>query len=142
MRLSTRSIFPLALVAHAQAAHHTVAVGRGGLKFDPETIEAKVGDTITYTFFARVKSFTEAWPRVSSTLTFCQNHSVVESSFAEPCQPLSGGIFSGFVPTESQDEPSRTTFTIFVDDEKPIWLYCSQTNGNHCQNGMVHAINP
>jgi len=32
------------------------------------------------------------------------------------------------------------TFTIEVNDTKPIWFYCSQ--GKHCQSGMVGAINP
>lgn len=31
------------------------------------------------------------------------------------------------------------TYTIRVNDTNPIWLYCSQ--GKHCQNGMVAAIN-
>ncbi|KAK4228576.1 hypothetical protein QBC38DRAFT_535712 [Podospora fimiseda] len=122
MRFSAGSL-ALATASAVQAAHHTVTVGKGGLRFDPPTLTAAAGDTITYQFFAR-------------------NHSVTQSSFNEPCQPLSGGFFSGFVPTESPDVSSRTTFTITVQDAtRPIWLYCGQTNGNHCQSGMVQAIN-
>ncbi|KAK0627416.1 Cupredoxin [Immersiella caudata] len=112
------------LVSLASATHHVVTVGKGGqLKFDPETLVAVPGDTITYNYFAR-------------------NHSVTQSSFDKPCQPLvGGGFFSGFVPTESPDIASRTTFTITVNDTRPIWVYCSQTNGNHCQSGMLHAVN-
>lgn len=28
-----------------------------------------------------------------------------------------------------------------MGDEKPIWFYCSQTVGTHCQKGMVGSIN-
>jgi hypothetical protein len=28
-----------------------------------------------------------------------------------------------------------------VNDTKPIWFYCGQTKGNHCQMGMVGSIN-
>ncbi len=68
-----------------------------------------------------------------------QNHSIVQSSFSEPCQPLGGGFFSGFVPSTSPDSPSRTSFTLTVGDKNPKWVYCSQAD--HCKKGMVHAIN-
>ncbi|RFU31319.1 hypothetical protein B7463_g5005, partial [Scytalidium lignicola] len=107
-----------------QAAHWDVEVGKGGqLAFDPPTISGIIeGDTVTYHFFPK-------------------NHSVVQSSFQDPCHPLASGFFSGFTPTQDLTDPARTTFTITVNDTKPIWVYCGQTTGNHCQNGMVHAIN-
>lgn len=44
-----------ALAALANAAHYDVTVGKGGqLKFDPETLTAQPGDTVTYKFFAKV----------------------------------------------------------------------------------------
>ncbi|ORY58243.1 Cupredoxin [Pseudomassariella vexata] len=111
------------LASLASATKYSVHVGKGGqLKFDPETLTAQVGDEITYQFFAR-------------------NHSVTQSSFAEPCKPQSGGFFSGFTPSPSADVTAPTTFTITVNDTNPIWIYCGQTNGDHCQNGMIHAIN-
>ncbi|KAK0661634.1 hypothetical protein QBC41DRAFT_260975 [Cercophora samala] len=124
MHFSFRHLFSLSLLGLAQAAHHQVTVGNAGeLKFVPEVVKARKHDTITYTFFAK-------------------NHSVAQSSFDKPCQPLDRAIFSGFVPNDSQDVASRTTFTITVQDDKPVWLYCSQPTGDHCQKGMVHAINP
>jgi hypothetical protein len=77
-------------------------------------------------------------------LTQLQNHTVTQSSFADPCHPLNtngvfNGFFSGFVPTASS--PSGSTFTIIVNDTNPIWFYCAQTTGNHCQSGMVGSIN-
>ncbi len=84
---------------------------------------------------------------------------MTQSSFADPCHTLSPGFFSGFTPTASDSDPSRTDFTIHVNDTKPIWcveepkssdrdafvltlahrVYCSQ--GNHCASGMVHSVN-
>ncbi|KAI1143077.1 hypothetical protein F5Y05DRAFT_142076 [Hypoxylon sp. FL0543] len=107
----------------ASAAHYDVTVGKGGqLKFDPEILTAQPGDTVTYKFFAK-------------------NHAVAQSTFANPCQLQENGIFSGFTPNTSPDVEAPTTFTITVNDTKPLWFYCPQTNGNHCQSGMVHAIN-
>ncbi|KAI2467128.1 hypothetical protein F4781DRAFT_323775 [Annulohypoxylon bovei var. microspora] len=107
----------------ATATHYDVTVGKGGqLKFDPETLTAQTGDTVTYRFFAK-------------------NHAVAQSAFATPCQLQDNGIFSGFTPNTSPDVEAPTTFTITVNDTKPLWFYCPQTNGNHCQSGMVHSIN-
>ncbi|KAI1381817.1 hypothetical protein F4677DRAFT_5185 [Hypoxylon crocopeplum] len=112
-----------ALAALANATHYDVTVGKGGqLKFDPETLAAQVGDTVTYRFFAK-------------------NHAVAQSAFNTPCQLQENGIFSGFTPNASPDVEAPTTFTITVNDTKPLWFYCPQTNGNHCQSGMVHSIN-
>lgn len=111
----------LSLAALVSATKYHVKVGAGGqLKFDPETLDAQVGDDITYHFFAK-------------------NHSVIQSTFAEPCKPQDHGFFSAFTPAESQDVEAPTTWTIKVNDSKPIWVYCGQAD--HCQKGMVHAIN-
>ncbi|KAK3935940.1 hypothetical protein QBC46DRAFT_396249 [Diplogelasinospora grovesii] len=124
MRYSSLLLLPLPLLASiAEATNYVVTVGKDSqLKFVPETLNAVVGDTVTYQFFAK-------------------NHSVTQSSFADPCHPLAGGFFSGFNPSASTDTASPTTWTITVNDTKPIWVYCGQTTGNHCQSGMVHAIN-
>lgn len=87
--------------------------------YSPNDITAEVGDKIEFDFFPA-------------------NHTVTQSSFADPCHPLSGGFFSGFVPTK--DSPSGTSFTITVKDTKPIWFYCSQ--GKHCQMGMLPLVAP
>ncbi|KAK0721625.1 hypothetical protein B0T26DRAFT_673425 [Lasiosphaeria miniovina] len=123
------SLLSLPLLAAAVAAYagvnHQVTVGKDAkLVFDPPTLSAAPGDTVTYSFFAK-------------------NHSVTQSSFAQPCQPLAGGgFFSAFTPNPATDgSASPTTFTITINDTKPIWAYCGQTNGDHCQKGMVHAIN-
>jgi hypothetical protein len=50
-------------------------------------------------------------------------------------------FFSGFMPASATGANSSQllTYTIRVQDTKPIWFYCSQ--GKHCQAGMVGAIN-
>jgi len=73
-----------------------------------------------------------------------KNHSVTQSSFAQPCTPLKGGFNSGFFPVGVNDT-IQPTFTIVVNDSSPIWIHCEQaagTNASHCGNGMVAAINP
>jgi plastocyanin len=56
MRATSWSLLPAALLPIiADAANHVVSVGKSSqLKFDPETLAANVGDTITYQFFAKV----------------------------------------------------------------------------------------
>src|SRR5436309_3187036 len=63
---------------------HRVAVGLGGLQFQPNNIVAQPGDIVEFGFLAK-------------------NHSVAQSSFDEPCKPLvdpatstQTGFFSGF----------------------------------------------
>jgi plastocyanin len=103
---------------------HSVVAGRGGaLLFDPENVVAEVGDVVEWHFLPK-------------------NHSVAQSSFGQPCVPdasLAKPFFSGFQPT--QDPQAPNVFQIVVEDKTPIWYYCAQTTGNHCQNGMAGVIN-
>ena len=41
-------------VSSVLAANIEVSVGKGGLVFDPPSIKAAVGDTVTYKFFPKV----------------------------------------------------------------------------------------
>jgi len=109
---------------------HIVQVSdrEGQLLFYPEVLEANVGELVQFHFYPK-------------------NHSVAQSTFDDPCVPISEsasgngteGFFSGFMPVEANSEV-MPTFTIPVQDEKPIWYYCA--TGPHCQNGMVGVINP
>jgi plastocyanin len=89
--------------------------------YTPEFVTANVGDTIVFTF----KQL---------------NHTVTQSSFDDPCSPLTGGFDSGFVPVATNATEFLTTATFTVNDTSPVWVYCRQTG--HCQKGMVFAINP
>ncbi|KAF1834891.1 Cupredoxin, partial [Decorospora gaudefroyi] len=113
-----------ALVGAAFAEDHKVIVSdkQGSLLFKPDSLTAAEGDTVTFHF----------WPK---------NHSVAQSTFDSPCEPMQGGFWSGYVPTASTESLANTTFTYEVmNASAPIWFYCTQ--GMHCQNGMVGVINP
>lgn len=100
---------------------HSVVAGRGGLKFDPDNIVAEIGEVVEFHFTPR-------------------NHSVVESSFGNPCQPKDAtSFFSGFFPVAEGQSPE--VFQIVVKDKNPIWFYCAQNTGNHCQAGMTGVVN-
>jgi plastocyanin len=119
------SIFAAAaMVGAAVAENHFVAVSNktGGLVFMPETVTAAEGDTVTFRF----------WPK---------NHSIAQSTFAQPCAPMNNGFWSGFVPTTSTEAVANWTFTYEVKNASaPVWFYCTQAK--HCQAGMVGVINP
>jgi hypothetical protein len=101
---------------------HTVVAGLGGLRFDPDNVVAEKGSIVEFHFLPR-------------------NHAVAQSSFAKPCEPLDGGFYSGF-NFMTQEGQADNVFQIEVTDPStPIWYYCPQQNGNHCQNGMVGVIN-
>jgi len=92
------------------------------LKFFPEVITAAVGDTVEFAFYPK-------------------NHSIAQSSFDKPCEPLTDDdtFWSGFMPVNSTSG-NLPTFSITIEDTDPKWFYCA--TGKHCQAGMVGVINP
>ncbi|KAF2277952.1 uncharacterized protein EI97DRAFT_374424 [Westerdykella ornata] len=121
MRFST-TVAAAAVAGGALAKDINVSVGKSGLKFEPAEITAAEGDNIYFKF----------WPK---------NHSVAQAAFAKPCEPLEGGLWSGFVPTTDTAKAAELTYMFTVTNASaPIWFYCTQ--GQHCQNGMVGVINP
>jgi len=100
-------------------------VGANGTQYTPANITAAIGDTVTFVFVAG-------------------NHTVTQSTFAEPCvrsfnaSTSQSGFDSGFNPVIAQDI-AVPAFTISVISTTPIWFYCRQTG--HCGKGMVGAIN-
>ncbi|KAF1917326.1 Cupredoxin [Ampelomyces quisqualis] len=122
--LFTSILAAAAFSGAAIAENHVVAVANktGALVFVPDTVNAAEGDTVTFKF----------WPK---------NHSVAQSTFAQPCTPSNNGFWSGFVPTTDSEKVANWTFTYEVRNASaPVWFYCSQ--GRHCQSGMVGVINP
>ncbi|KAI9779514.1 MAG: hypothetical protein M1839_007322 [Geoglossum umbratile] len=96
----------------------------GGLVMEPDSMNVPVGSMIQFQFYPK-------------------NHSVVRSTFDQPCVPIEQsqpgskvGFFSGFMPVTD----TMGVFTIRVADKNPIWFYCSQAK--HCQSGMAGVINP
>lgn len=74
------------------------------------------------------------------------NHSVVRAEYGYPCVPYEDtgvdkiGFFSGFEPVDAFIS-APPTFTIRVNDSKPIFYYCSAP-GSCINYGMVGVINP
>lgn len=127
MQFTTATLLSLLGAAAAQKVH-VVSVGspNGTLTFSPENIKAEVGEMIQFQFRGG-------------------NHSVVQSTFDNPCSPISDhtnqtGIFSGYQLVKASEASGMIpTYTIMVKAKTPMWLYCSQ--GKHCQAGMVMVVN-
>jgi len=116
------SFFMFASAQIALAATIDVTVGGPGvLKFNPESVNANVGDVVRFTFNQK-------------------NHTVTQSTLESPCSPLAGGFDSGFMPVSSTQTSNFPTAELTVQKTAPIWAYCRQST--HCQSGMVFAINP
>jgi len=111
----------LASVQQACAAQIDVTVGGTGiLKFTPSFVNATTGDVIVFTFKQK-------------------NHTVTQSSLANPCSPLAKGFDSQFMPVAATDTVFPTA-KLTINNTNPIWAYCRQST--HCQGGMVFAVNP
>ena len=110
----------LAIGAATSAFADDIPVTVEPTAFNPTNVTAQPGDTITFTFISK-------------------NHTVTQSSFDSPCQPLDGGIDSGFEPIP--DNSTETlNFTITINDTSAIFFYCRQTG--HCSgDGQVFAVN-
>jgi plastocyanin len=116
----------LVLLPFISAAIHDVQVGDGGkLLFSPEAIFASPGDQVVFHFRPK-------------------NHTVTQSSFADPCGRKNGGLSSGFNPVPANQTDNFPTYTVTVNNTDPIWIYCAQAAklpNSHCGAGMVFAVN-
>ncbi|KAI1182332.1 Cupredoxin [Nemania serpens] len=108
-------------VAGTGATHSVQVGGSAGLAYSPSEIKAAVGDMVIFTFMS-------------------QNHTVTQSSFDTPCDPLQGGLNSGFNPNPNNTIVPAPQVAMQVMTDKPTWFYCAQTG--HCGKGMVFSINP
>jgi len=107
---------------------HVIKVGSNGLVFDPQFVQASPRDILRFEFHAK-------------------NHTVTQSSFANPCKKLdvsaetgAPGLDSGFMPVAA-DATTFPTWDVVVNTTAPLWFYCKQRVGNHCGSGMVFAAN-
>ncbi|GAA6037180.1 hypothetical protein JCM8097_008774 [Rhodosporidiobolus ruineniae] len=132
-RRSSASATPSATAAAAMASApsnssassttHQVLVGGGGLEYSPASITAAQGDMIQFVWVPGAQA---------------SNHSVTQSSFATPCEPLTNGFDSGYTPVDA-NSGTAPAWTLEVTSLDPIWFYCAQAR--HCESGMVGAIN-
>jgi len=108
MHFSLVSLVLASLASTAFAANTQVQVGASSnLTFNPPSVNASVGDTITFVFSPK-------------------NHTVTQSTFAAPCSPMANGVDSGFQPV-SANATNTPAFTITVNNTQPAWFYCKQT---------------
>ncbi|THH16625.1 hypothetical protein EW146_g4049 [Bondarzewia mesenterica] len=134
MRFSVVAPALLSLAALVAAQNQTVQVQVGAeantpggiFQFIPNNINATEGSVITFEFTGSPG-----------------NHSITQSSFANPCQPLQAGFDSGwvFIPTGMTSGTPTWNLTI-TNGSTPLWFYCKQLVPQpHCLSGMVGAIN-
>ncbi|KAJ7025102.1 hypothetical protein C8F04DRAFT_142643 [Mycena alexandri] len=123
----TRLSLAAAVLAPALSTHAAkilVQVGPGGQTiFSPSNVTASVGDVVSFQFLSK-------------------NHSVTQSSFASPCEPLAGGVDSGFQPV-AVDATNLPEFSIAINNaSKPLFFFSAQTAlVDECNLGMVFSIN-
>ncbi|TGJ85369.1 hypothetical protein E0Z10_g3409 [Xylaria hypoxylon] len=108
-------------IVGAGATHSVQVGGSAGLAYSPSEIQAAVGDMVIFTFMAA-------------------NHTVTQSSFAKPCDPLEGGMDSKFVPNKDNAVVPPPQVAFQVTGTEPQWFYCKQSG--HCGKGMTFSINP
>jgi plastocyanin len=123
--ISTSVFLGLALLPFVHAKTIDVAVGKGGLTFNPPALSADIGDDVVFTFFAK-------------------NHTVTQTAFGDVCNKKEGGIDSGFQPVAANTTDGFPSFTVHVTTKDPQWFYCAQAANlpaSHCGAGMVFSIN-
>ncbi|EXJ62222.1 hypothetical protein A1O7_02655 [Cladophialophora yegresii CBS 114405] len=108
-----------ALASSGHAATFDVDAGEHGFSFEPDTITAAVGDTVNVHFYPG-------------------GHTATQSTFDDPCFPMSGGINSGVVNSNSGQ--ASMMFSFRVNSTDPIWMYCGAPG--HCAAGMAFVVNP
>ncbi|KAK1215294.1 hypothetical protein PQX77_022085 [Marasmius sp. AFHP31] len=120
----------LLLASLVSATVFTVGVGkdettgRKGVGFDPSVIMPGKDDEMSFQFRSG-------------------SHSVVESTFDQPCTPKPGGFDSGVktVPENLDvDAPGLPTVTLVAKDSQPSWFF--DQAGGTCNQGGVLAVNP
>ncbi|KAL9108835.1 MAG: hypothetical protein Q9227_006492 [Pyrenula ochraceoflavens] len=101
--------------------HQVTVGGNAGLVYTPDSIMAQMGDMVQFNFMS-------------------MNHTVTQSSFAEPCVKMANGADSGFManPNNTMNPPPMMMMQVMTTD--PIWMYCRQKG--HCGKGMAFSINP
>lgn len=106
-----------------------VSATGGPVQFVPPNVTASIGSVITFNFSGLIAG----------------NHTVTQSSFDTPCQPLKGGFNSGYVYIPNSTTSDFPLWNLTIKDiSKPIWFSCQQISSfgvPHCFGAMVGAIN-
>lgn len=119
----TAILAALPFIGAALAETIVVKVGANGtLAFDPAEVTAVNGDVIAFQFLSK-------------------NHTVTQSTFAQPCANISDtGLDSGFQPVAADATSFMQYSFTMTNVSGPLWFYCRQAG--HCAKGMVFAVNP
>lgn len=82
----------------AAQTHQVMVGGNAGLAYTPSQINAAVGDMVVFTFMSA-------------------NHTATQSTFAEPCVAMPGGMDSGFQvnANNSVNPPPQVAMQVMVD---------------------------
>jgi plastocyanin len=115
-----------ALISAVSAETFTIAVGgSSSLTFNPTSVKAAVGDIVAFQFLSG-------------------NHSATQSTFADPCKPMTSptaGVDSNYQFVGNSTGTTVPQWSITVQNATaPLWFYCKQQP--HCSKGMVFAVNP
>ncbi|KAE9407483.1 hypothetical protein BT96DRAFT_1014059 [Gymnopus androsaceus JB14] len=105
---------------------HMVSVGDNGSFYNPPTVAAGLNDIVTFVFTGQ------------------GSHGVAQSTYSDPCTPLSGGFNSGLYSLSNSTNPNEApVWSIQItDDVDPIYFFCPNTHPvSHCGSGMVGVIN-
>jgi plastocyanin len=119
--ITTAALLSLAQTLSSAKIIDVTVGGPGVLQYNPSFVEANLGDAIRFEFRQK-------------------NHTATQSSFAQPCVPLPGGFDTSFLPVADSVTQNFPVAYLNVTDLSPVWVYCRQAN--HCQQGMVFAVNP
>ncbi|KAE9963253.1 hypothetical protein BLS_009489 [Venturia inaequalis] len=140
----------------ASAAMMKVLVGQNnGLTFTPSTLQAQPGDQVQFVFLSQNHTVTSGDPSAG-----CQPDNIINSDFvpvaapataaaaaaggggkkAKKAKKAAAGNAAAAAAAAAAPPANPPTFTVNVQDTNPIMLYCAQAQ--HCQQGMVMAINP
>lgn len=138
--LFTTTLLALSTVATGVKAGKTYMVDIMNGSFYPDITTADEGDIVAFNF-------------VGGT------YGIVQASYASPCSPLIGGMFSGYYDSSSAEvrnllvplctqglhiESSllkfqqNWTWNVNVTNKEPVFFYAA----DQCQQGMVGVINP
>lgn len=105
----------------------TVTVAKTAHRFDPQIVNATIGDVITFEFYPI-------------------QHSATLADYRSPCVPWSAqhigdqDVWSGLI-TEERARVNPQTWSWRVDTNDPRFFYCSGA-GSCAGWGMVFAVNP
>lgn len=102
------------------AATYTVLANTAPV-FTPNTLDAKIGDTILFQFMSG-------------------NHSATQSTFEAPCDPLANGADSGYMSNVNNSINPPPAFAFRISSTSPSWFYSKQAG--ECGSGMTFALNP